>query len=942
MTPERYRKVGEVFRAAAEIPLDRRKAFLDDACGQDSAIRQEVESLLRHDSEAEGWIDSRALEIAAQALASTPSGSWVNRQVHHYRVSSLIGRGGMGEVYRARDERLERDVALKVLPVEYSTDAARLRRFEQEARTAGKLNHPNIVTVYDVGVYEGAPYIVTELLEGEELREQLKQGPLDQRRALGYARQIADGLAAAHAKGIVHRDLKPENLFVTVDGRVKILDFGLAKLKEPLRGKSLGAIQPGSTTPGVVLGTANYMAPEQVRGLDADDRTDIFALGVILYEMLCGQRPFAGDSAVQIMNSILTEEPPDLAETNQKIPAVLASMVRRCVEKKPEQRFQSASDLSFALETLSPAASGVVGKPFAAPVSSTSRYWMVPVVALAIAGIAIAWYLNRIDYWWRDPLEGATYVKLTDFPGTEGDAAISRDGNLAAFLSDEEGPFDVYVTRIGTGKSINLTNGGIEDIKNPEVRSLGFSPDASFLTFWVRAPKETTVWAVSTVGGVARHFLGGPELDWSPDVDGRQIVYHTSKDGDPIYVKRPDEKVDKRIFVAAKGVHNHFPVWSPDGAFVYFAQGFPPEEMDIWRVPSAGGSPEPITHHNSRVAHLTFVDDRTLLYTTLDENGAGPFLYGINVNRRVPHQISFGDLRYTSVSADHEGRRLVASAGDTDASIWQVSISDRVTDKADRIEVPAVRSLSPRIGSNYLLYLSSNGGGDGMFKLATGGTPIELWNRSRGRVLSGPAIAPDGRIAFTTQILGQTTLRVMNSDGIVIELEKSISIEGAPSWSPSGEWLTIGGEDSKKNQGLFKVPLDGGAPTLFVSGEATNPVWSPDGRFVVYAGGEVGTRFDLRAATADGKPFRIPEITLSRGSSRFAFLPNQPVLVVLEGEFWHKNFGAIDLITGKRWQLTNFPREYLIGDFDISPNGQEIIFGRLKERTDVMLIERRP
>ena len=231
MTPERYREVGEIFRAAAEIPLDRRGAFLDAACGHDKALRQEVESLLSHDSHSEGWIDSRALEVAAQALARMQSESWANRQVHHYQVSSLLGRGGMGEVYRARDTRLDRDVALKVLPVVYSTDTERLRRFEQEARTAGKLNHPNIVTVYDVGVHDGAPYIVTELLEGEELREQLKQGPLAQRRALGYARQIADGLAAAHAKGIVHRDLKPENIFVTVDGRVKILDFGLAKVE---------------------------------------------------------------------------------------------------------------------------------------------------------------------------------------------------------------------------------------------------------------------------------------------------------------------------------------------------------------------------------------------------------------------------------------------------------------------------------------------------------------------------------------------------------------------------------------------------------------------------------------------------------------------------------------------------------------------------------------
>jgi serine/threonine protein kinase len=265
MTPERYREVGRVFRAAAEIPADQRNAFLDTTCGEDIDLRKEVESLLGHDSRGAGWLDERALDVAALALASTRSESWEGRQVQHYHVSSLLGRGGMGEVYRARDKRLGRDVALKVLPIAYSTDTERLRRFEQEARTAGMLNHPNILTVYDVGINDGAPFIVTELLEGEELREQLKQGAIAQRRVLAYARQIADGLAAAHAKGIVHRDLKPENIFVTTDGRLKILDFGLAKLTEPPSGSSIQTVQPPNTSPGVVMGTANYMAPEQVR-----------------------------------------------------------------------------------------------------------------------------------------------------------------------------------------------------------------------------------------------------------------------------------------------------------------------------------------------------------------------------------------------------------------------------------------------------------------------------------------------------------------------------------------------------------------------------------------------------------------------------------------------------------------------------------------------------
>jgi serine/threonine protein kinase/Tol biopolymer transport system component len=944
MTPERYREVGQIFRAAAEIPSDRRDAFLDTACGDDKVLRQEVESLLNHDSQREGWIDARAMDVAAQELANSPSRTWIGRQVHHYQVLSLLGRGGMGEVYRARDKRLERDVALKALPTAYSTDAERLRRFEQEARATGRLNHPNILTVYDVGVIDSAPYIVTELLEGEELRAQLKQGAVAPRRVLAYACQIADGLAAAHAKGIVHRDLKPENIFVTSDGRVKILDFGLAKLKEPPPGSSIATVHTPNTAPGVVMGTANYMSPEQVRGDETGERSDIFALGVILYEMLCGERPFSGESSVEVMNSILTVDPPDLSETNPKISPVLSRIVRRCLEKKPEQRFQSASDLSFALDALTPAASGVARETAVTPAPPASRrrlHWIVPVVSLTAVAVLIAWgYLNRSDYWWNNPLANARFTALTtDFPGTAEAAAISRDGKFVTFLSDRDGPFDAWVGQIGTGSFNNRTNGQIPDMRNPEVRSLGFSPDGSMISFWVRTANKTTTWAVPTMGGSARPYLDGPEFDWSPD--GTRMVYHTSADGDPLFVTEPDEKVGKQIYVADVGVHNHFPLWSADGAFIYFVHGFPPDEMDIWRIRSTGGSPERITFHNSQVAHLTFLNSRTLLYTSREADGSGPWLYGIDVDRRVPHRISPGVERYTSIAATSDGRRLVATVANPDAHIWRVPISTGIAEESNvsRITLPTVRGLSPRMGPNYMLYLSSTVGDDGIWKQATG-EAVELWNGSLGRVLVGPAIEPNGRrIAFTAQKSGRSKLYLMNSDGTgVTELAPSLNVRGAPSWPPTGEWLTVTA-DHGKSTAIFKVPLDGGQATPLVNEPGTNPVWSPDGQFLVYAGVEVGTRFSLKAATADGKPYSIPEINLSRGSSRFSFLPDKPVLVVLEGEFWLKNFWTVDLITGKWRQLTNFDREFLINDFDISPDGKDIVFGRLKESSNVILID---
>src|SRR5208337_3325180 len=365
-----------------------------------------------------------------------------------YEIVSLLGAGGMGEVFRARDSRLKREVAIKVLPQALSLDADRLRRFEQEALATAALNHPNILAVFDIGTSEGSPYVVSELLEGETLRERLRSGAIAVRKALEYALQIAHGLAAAHEKGIIHRDLKPENLFVTKDGRVKILDFGLAKLTQADPGShtSIPTVTHGGTEAGVVMGTAGYMSPEQVRGMALDPRSDIFSFGAILYEMLSGKRAFHGETPADTMSSILKEEPPELSETNRNVSPALERIVHHCLEKSPEARFHSASDIAFDLEHLS-GLSGSTARVAAAatgyfPARRRLLIGLAAGLGMACAVYGVGWWTGKASA--RAPQ--AEYQQITFRTGSIGNARFTPDGSIVYSASWEGGDNQLYMS----------------------------------------------------------------------------------------------------------------------------------------------------------------------------------------------------------------------------------------------------------------------------------------------------------------------------------------------------------------------------------------------------------------------------------------------------------------------------------------------------------------
>src|SRR5579872_6820 len=398
-----------------------------------------------------------------------------------YEIQSPLGAGGMGEVYRARDTRLNRDVAIKILPASYSADPERLQRFAQESRAAAALNHPNILSIYDIGETNGAPYVVSELLEGETLRDRLRNGPLSSRKAIDYAQQIARGLAAAHEKGIVHRDLKPENLFITNDGRAKILDFGLAKFTRPdADAAKVSGDDPTmqvATEVGTVMGTAGYMSPEQVRGKAADSRSDIFSFGAILYEMLSGKRAFHGDSAADTMSAILKEEPPDLAETNRNVSPALERVVRHCLEKSPAERFQSARDVAFNLEALTDVSgssrSGVKALPEQKPV----RRWMLPLVAglLVVASWAGVYRYARRGVAVTNP----TFHEITFRNGMIWAARFAPDGQTILYGAAWDGrPQEIFSTRFDSSdsRSVGLSPAQILSISSKGEMAISLHP----------------------------------------------------------------------------------------------------------------------------------------------------------------------------------------------------------------------------------------------------------------------------------------------------------------------------------------------------------------------------------------------------------------------------------------------------------------------------------
>jgi Tol biopolymer transport system component/predicted Ser/Thr protein kinase len=933
MSNSDWAEVERALAAALERPEEEQGAYV---LGLPPAVRAEVESLLDAHRRASGFLE----EPATSALSADEEPVLaVGTQLGPYRIEALLGKGGIGEVYQALDTKLNRPVAVKVLSGDVADPAPR-RRFQREAQIASSLNHPHILTVYDVGELDGRQYLVTEFVDGGTLNDWARASPRTWRSTVELLVGVADGLATAHTAGILHCDIKPGNILVAKNGYAKLADFGLAKLAEGRERNLNRSIMEWRTREGAILGTIAYMSPEQASGKPLDVRSDIFSFGAVLYELFAGQRPFRGATDLEVLQAVIYGAPKPLG---QDVPFGLRIAIEKALEKDREERYQTMRDmvvdLRRALRHTAGGAAEQTATELAPPAPAKSRRAWLPWVAAVLALASAVWVALRPVASIDNPLANAQFTRLTDFPGTEMDAAISPDGRFVAFLADRDGPFDVFLTQVGTGRFVNLTQGN-GPMLGLSVRAVGFSGDGSEI--WFLRETGGPIRIMPLMSGKPRIFLGRRSMNvaWTPD--GSSLVYHTSDPGDPLFVADGSGANARQIFIGRPDVHNHFPAWSPEGRWVYFVSGNPiVNEMDLWRIPSTGGTPERLTRHNSFVAYPTPINPTTVLYVARDSSGAGPWLWALDVERKATRQISFGVEKYSSIAASADGRRLVATVGNPTANLWRIPILDHVAGESDvkPYPLPSVRALMPRFGADALFYVSSHGGGDGLWRFQNEEV-LELWRGAGSAVLQPPAASADGRkVAFVLRRNGNLRLHMETADGTESQdLAGTVSVRGAPCWSPDGKWIVIGGKDGRGG-GLFKIPVDGGEAVRIANGPAANPVWSPDGTIIVYAGPNVAGQSPVLAVRPDGVQVEWPNITVQRDGERIRFLPSGKSLVYMQGQGQIQDFWILDIATKNTRQLAHLTTNATMRTFDITPDGKQIVFDRLRENSDIVLID---
>ena len=788
----------------------------------------------------------------------------------------MLGVGGMGEVFLARDTRLGRDVAIKILPAQVAADVDRLRRFETEARATSQLNHPNILTVYDIGAENGQPYVVAERLEGETLRERLSRGPVGEREVIELARQIARGLSAAHNRGIIHRDLKPENLFLSRDGQIKILDFGLAKVTAEGSGAATTLDTTYSTEPGTIVGTMQYMAPEQVKGQPVDHRADLFAFGVVLYEMVSGTGPFSRPSGAESMSAVLTETPPPLDEVRAGVSPLIARVVEHCLEKAPDQRFQSARDLVFALESAGTRSiSGARGPSAVAGPPAIHRTIPAAVVAVATAltGLGLGWWIGATHAPREEGLSFARVRRFVASDAIEFAPALSPDGKWIAYLADTPARCDVWVKFLSGGEAANLTAtlADLHVARRNDIGGLDISPDGSEIAFSAgplgAGPTQLSTYVIGApLGGTSRKLIaGGVGARWSPD--GKRLVYVTAggSAGDALMVSDASGANARTLVPVSGGVHMHWPAWSADDEYIYVIRGISTQNLEpseIYRVSVASGQLERVVATSRRAVYpFPAIDGSGLLYSA-NPVSSELALWWMPLGRN-PMRVTTGVGEYSEARLSADKRTMVATTYQDRRSLRVLPIAgaSAMTELTQGSTGDYDPMVSPR--GDRLAFSSTRSGNRHIWTSRLDGSdPREL--TSGDAVDERPAWSPDGStIAFVSSRGTSRAIWMVATDGSGIRKVLDAQVIDSIAWSPDGTELAYSVPEGTA-PAIFRTHVRGGAPVRIPTlGGATSPSWSSTRNLIAYIssslpkGGEV-PRAVLGLMTPDGRAVVTP------------------------------------------------------------------------------------
>lgn len=975
MSDQHWKNLKEIFHGAIALPPKSRAGYLDQACNGNLSLRAAVESLIKSHEETTNFVDSPAYEAAAEMLGGDhelKSGHTIS----HYQIRSVLGEGGMGKVYLAHDTKLDRNVALKILPLESASNQESMRRFTQEAKTAAALHHPNIAQIFEIGEHDNTRYISMEFVAGETLRTLLSRRRIDLKRGLGWIAQVASGLSAAYAQGVIHRDIKPENLVVTPAGQIKILDFGLAKLigkqsgadgASELTTKYIHSGNQANTVPGVIVGTVSYMSPEQARGEKVDQRTDIFSLGVVLYEMVTGDRPFKGKSTIDTLHAILNQEPQRATQLNPQLPAELEDILGKALAKEPSERYQHAGDFEIDVRRLK---RGIESNTLASTRTTavqqrraaTSRLkWVVLGLTLMAACVYAGWWLASSRVTGSDVtlLAHATLAPLTADPGYEGEPTFSLDGQTIAYVSDRSGNFEIFLKPISGGPDLNLTNNAADDVQP------AFSPDGKQIAFVSTRSSSSNL----LYPGVDYSLLGGD-----------------------IWVMSALGGSAKRI--AESG---NFPSWSPDGSTIIYTRGTSWYQPKMRRVSAQGGEPQdiPITFAAGEPPQPFWlypsysIDKRWIAFE------AGPYIFVVNAEGGEARRIVKG--KRPVWSSDSQSIIYSNTESGKNLSLWKVPFSlteGVVSGAAEPLTVGRGRDIQAAVSRDgkMIAYAAQ--------ELAFN-VEILPFDAEQGRQTGPPqaitfgknsiyflSFSPDGRsIVFENHLGASGHIWRVDIGSTPIQLtSEPNSDDSAPRWSPDGKTIAFirrsADESRSGDRALWVMSADGANPHVLIE-NATNPMWLPDGTAILYGSvvdgrnqlflfhlldkssrrltNEVGT-VPIGAFSADGKwlihqsnasgNIDLRAIPLAGGeSSSVVATPHQdyhpsisPSGKWLYFQLDHKNIYRVpgpaqDWRKTEPEKMTNFPESGLfLEDPQISRDGRQLLYSRGRITGDIWIL----